>query len=409
MVTLDEAFIQDPFPTLAELREAAPVHRVRFAGDDQHERWLLTRYDDAVAALRDPRLSNDIGHDVRRLDLDREAPATLRLLVRTDQLLGPAMANRDAPDHTRLRTFFTRVFDRRRVEALRPRVEGIVDDLLGALEGTETIDVVEDLARVLPIRVVCGVLDIPAENGRAFRGASRVVAGYVPDEDTATTVIDEIGSCEAYLRDLVAARRACGGGDLVSELTALRIDGDALDDDELVASIALMIFGAYEPTASLIGSGMLALLRHPDELAKLRADDATIPNAVEEMLRYDGPANPGLSRRVLDDVEIAGTTIPAGARLIVGTASANRDPACFGDPDAFDVARAFTSPQLAFGYGAHYCLGARLARLEVEVALRALLRRFVSLELAVDDSQLEWRSGFVRALSSLPVSTGRAP
>nr|AKA59398.1 cytochrome P450 hydroxylase [uncultured bacterium AB_162] len=405
MVTLGEDYIRDPFPTLTELREAAPVHQVRFAGDDAHERWLVTRYDDAVAAFRDARLSNDIGHDVRRLPLDGDAPASLRLLVRTDQLLGPAMANRDAPDHTRLRAFFTPVFDRRRVEGLRSEVERIVDELFEPLDGLQEIDVVEDLALVLPIRVACAVLGIPAEDGRAFRGASRVVAGYVPDEETAAAVIDEIGTCEAYLRDLVAARRARRGEDLVSDLIAVEIDGDRLDDTELVASIALMVFGAYEPTASLIGSGTLALLRHPEELAKLRADPETIPNAVDEMLRYDGPANPGLSRRVVADVEIAGTTIPAGSRLIVGTASANRDPRRFDDPDTFDVSRTFSSPQLGFGFGAHYCLGARLARIEVELVVRALLQRFPTLELAVDESRLEWRTGFVRALTSLPVRT----
>lgn len=404
-ITIGPDFIRDPFPLLKRLREAGPVHPVVFGEDFASCRWLVTRYADVKAGFGDPRLSSQVLMPLReKVDVD-SLPLTVRAMRRADALLGRAMANVDPPDHTRLRALLVRAFSAKRMDALRPRVEQVTDELLDAVGGRAAFDVVASVAYPVPIQVLCELLGVPPEEGKVFRAAARVLSGFLPDDAAALECIRSLDAFEDYIRGLIVERRARPSDDLLSDLIRVQEGESRLTDEELVAMAALMIFAGHETTLQLIANGVLALLTNPDQLMRLRANPDLLPNAVEETLRFDGPANPGLHRYVLADVEIGGVTIPAGSHVMLGTASANRDPAVFDSPDSFDVTRRFPAPPLAFGFGLHYCLGARLAKIEGEVVIGALLRRFPSLRLAAEPQDLPWRPGFLRGLIELPVSS----
>jgi len=403
-IAIGPDFIKDPFPLLRRLREAGPVHQVVFGKDFAPCRWLVTRYADVKAGFGDPRLSNQILTPLRE-ERDVDAlPLTTRAMRRADALLGRAMANVDPPDHTRLRALVVRAFSAKRMDALRPRVEQLTDELLDAVAGRAAFDVVASVAFPVPIQVLCELLGVPPEDGKVFRAAARVLSGFLPDDAAALECIRSLDAFEDYIRALIVERRARPSDDLLSDLIRVQEGEHRLSEEELVAMAALMIFAGHETTLQVIANGMLALLTNPDQLATLRASPDLLPNAVEEILRFDGPANPGLHRYVLADVEIGGVTIPAGSYVMLGTASANRDPAVFESPDSFDVTRRFHAPPLAFGFGLHYCMGARLAKIEGEVVIGALLRRFPDLRLAAEPQGLQWRPGFLRGLVELPVS-----
>ncbi len=403
-IAIDPDFIRDPFPLLNRLREAGPVHRVVFGKDFAPCRWLVTRYADVRAGFGDPRLSSEILTPLRGAVDVGALPLTTRAMRRADELLGTAMANVDPPDHTRLRALIVRAFSTKRMDALRPRVEQLTDELLDAVADRAAFDVVASVAHPVPIQVLCELLGVPPEDGKVFRAAARVLSGFLPDDAAALECIRSLDAFEDYTRALIVERRARPADDLLSDLIRVQDGEQRLSEGELVAMVGLMVFAGHETTLQLIANGMLALLTNPDQLAPLRASPDLLPNAVEEILRFDGPANPGLHRYVVADVEIGGVTIPAGSYAMLGTASANRDPAVFESPDSFDVRRQFHAPPLAFGYGIHYCLGARLAKIEGEVVIGALLRRFPDLRLAAEPESLEWRPGFLRGLVELPVS-----
>ncbi|MER5501973.1 MULTISPECIES: cytochrome P450 [unclassified Streptomyces] len=400
---LDADFAQNPFPVLDELRAEGPVHLVRMPSGA--ERWLITRYDDVVAALADPRLSNELARGLQQSLPPEPLPPRWQVTLRTSRLLGRAMANLDPPDHDRLRKLVVRAFGARRVDGLRPRIERGADELFDAVEGLPRFDLVEAVANRLPVTVICELLGVPDSDADLFRTAASVLGGFQADDEAALRTVAALDAFDAYVRALVAERRATPGPDLLSELITTPADGSPLSDDELVSMAGLLLFGGYEPSAQLIGNTLLALLQHPDQLDALRADPSLLPRAVEEAIRYDGPVTPGLSRYALDDVEIGGTTIPKGSYVIVGVAAANRDPDHWADPDRFDLTRPDTTRQLGFGHGLHYCVGARLAALEVEIVLATALRRFPRLRLAVPAEQLRRRAGSVRGLVELPLRT----
>jgi cytochrome P450 len=394
----------DPFPLFAEVRKLGAVHPVTLA--DGHDAWLVVRYDEALAALNESRLSKDM----------HAALATGAGVV-AEGLPGPAFARHmlsvDAPDHTRLRRLVSAAFSPRRVEGLRPRVQTVVDDLLDniAAQGPDRrVDLVTAFAFPLPFTVICELLGVPAPD-RASLGQG-LTALLVPTSSAAeyARAKEASDAVVTMLAALVEAKHDTPGDDLVSELISAR-DGDArLDNQELLSTIFQLIVAGHDTTTSLIGNSLVALFRNPAQLAHLRAEPSRIPAAVEEFLRYDAPVPHSTFRYAIEPVDIGGVTIPAGGQVIICLAAANRDADRYANPERLDLDRPEVR-HLAFGQGIHYCLGAALARMEGQLALGSLLRRYPQLTLAVPVEDLHWGHGdglVLRGLSQLPVIPGPA-
>ncbi|MGI5358238.1 cytochrome P450 family protein [Streptomyces sp. CA-252508] len=390
MITVDlsaygEDFVADPYPVYAKLRESGPVHHVRTSLGN--EVWLIVGHAEARAALADPRLS--------------KAPATVGRRMLDEEVIGPYLLVLDPPDHTRLRRLVAREFTGRRVEALRPRVRRVTDELIDAMEPHGRADLVDALAFPLPITVICELLGVPAADRDAFRAWSSEIVAPTGGEFE-TSAVHALGG---YLDALIEDKRCAGPtDDLLSALVRTRAeDGDRLSAAELRAMAYLLLIAGHETTVNLIANGVRALLDHPGQLAALRADPDLLDGAVEEMLRHDGPVETGTARFAREPVPIGDTVVPAGAAVLVGIAAGDRDPARFPDPDRFDIRRD-TSGHLAFGHGIHHCLGAPLARLEARTAIGALLRRFPSLALDPQAGPLDWLPGLLmRGVRRLPV------
>ncbi|MFD7013745.1 cytochrome P450 [Streptomyces sp. NPDC059928] len=380
-----EQFNADPYPVYAKLRAAGPAHLVRTpAGGDV---WLIVGHEEARAALGDPRLSKD-----------------WRAVAEEGYVELPVSANMletDPPQHTRLRKLVAREFTPRRVEALRPRVQEITDQLVTTMLAApdRTADLVDSLAFPLPMTVICELLGVPDLDQEAFRVLSNEAVAPTVNDNTA---VREIGE---YLVGLIEDKRCTRpADDLLSALIRARHDdGDQLSQDELIGMAFLLLVAGHETTVNLISNGVRVLLGHPDQLAALRADFTLIDAAIEELLRYEGPVETATYRFAREPVLVGDALIPAGAPVLVALASAGRDPDRYPDPDRFDIRRA---PQghLAFGHGIHFCLGAPLARLEGAIALRTLLERTPDLQLAAEPAQLEWLPGMlIRGVRHLPV------
>jgi cytochrome P450 len=393
LVSLDEdAYYQDPAGFFAWLRESRPVAPVRMPV--RGRTWFMTRYADVWTALADPRLANDVH---RWPGGARQRPSEAAGGVHAHLL------NSDPPVHTRLRRMAWKAFTPRRVAQLRPWAEEVAAGLLDDMEAAgDAADLLDEYARPLPGAVLCELLGVPeADQGRI----SAAVANYdKPGE--ADRVTRELA---AYLTESIAAKRADPGDDLLSALALVRDDvseegsGDRLTDTETRSLAFQIIMGGFGTTVNLIGNGTLALLTHPEQLARLRTDPSLLPAAVEELLRFTNPLNHATDRFTTQDMTVSDVVIPAGETVFMAISSANRDPDRFPDPDRLDLTRD-TSGHLAFGHGIHYCLGASLARVEAEVGLGALLARFPLLSLAVPPEELRWRpDSLMNGLESLPV------
>ncbi|MFF1477291.1 cytochrome P450 [Streptomyces sp. NPDC058301] len=390
LAALGEDFTRDPYPVYAELRERGPVHRVRMP--EGADAWLVVGYEAGRTALADPRLSKEWRNAAPGLGVKPVASGT-------------TMLSSDAPVHTRLRKLVTREFTPRRVESMAPGIQRTTDALLDRMlqEPGRRADLVEALSFPLPITVIGDLLGVPALDQDSFREWSNasVSAPALADRMAAAKSMSE------YLTALLAAKREQPGDDLMSALiTTADEDGDRLSGPELLGMAWLLLVAGHETTVNLISNGVLALLSNPEQLADLRADfDGLIDNAVEEMLRYDGPVETPTYRFTTEPVDIGGTVVPGGGQLVlVAMADANRDPDKYADPARFDIRR---DPRghVAFGHGIHYCLGAPLARLEARIAIRSLLERCPGLALDIHPAALTWRSGMlVRGPESLPVS-----
>ncbi|WP_239115062.1 cytochrome P450 family protein [Planotetraspora kaengkrachanensis] len=385
------AFDADPYPAFAWLRSNSPVTRVPLPGC---EAWLVTRYEDAVAALAHPSLSKDPASGSPEW-----RAASLGLPLDHRPSLARHMINADGEDHSRLRRLVGATFTPRRMEGLRSRAQEVTDGLLDRLDGEEA-DLVADLAYPLPITIICDLLGVPEEDREAFHRLASVI------DSAAASEVEEISRAtdglEKFLSDLVTLKRTRPGDDLLTELVR-RSNRGAIDADELTSTAFLLLIAGHETTVALIGNGLLALLRHPDQLAALRADPSLLPDVVDEMLRYDGPVRNATWRFPTEPVVIGGQEMLPGEPILVSLLAANRDPSVFPDPDAFSPGR-IGEPHLAFGRGPHYCVGAALAKVEAEVAIGTVLRRFPDLAPAVDLEELTWwPSTIMRGLFSLPV------
>lgn len=382
---------RDPYPFYARMRRESPVHR------SAQGIWYLTRYADVEAALGDLRLSND---------RDRMTTAfggqggNLKALSRLTDRLGRVMTNTDPPDHARLRKLANRAFTARRVEALRGGIQRIVDQLVDrAVEAGPAMDLIEAVASPLPLSVTCELFGIPPEDRPQVKAWFRRFGRLTEDIDRTEAAIDEY---EEYLARLVRRRRADPGDDLISALVATQAQDDRLTDAELLSTCFVLITAGDETTTHLIGNATLALLRHPDQLARLRADPGLIRTAVEELARYDTPTQ-AIVRVAAEDVEIGGRTLSEGDLVYLFLAATNRDPDRFEDPDRLDLTRP-GNRHLSFGNGPHFCLGGSLAKLQAEVAVGALVRRLPDLRLA-EGAALDWRPNpLQRRLSALPLT-----
>ncbi|MEC4574331.1 cytochrome P450 family protein [Streptomyces virginiae] len=390
----DQDFLADPFPLYGKLREDGPVRRVVVAGG--LDAWLVTRYEDGLAALSDPRLSSDVR--------DASDPRLLAQLPETErESMLSNMLRSDPPDHTRLRRLVSKAFTARRVAQMRPRIQDITDGLLDGIVPAGRADLVADFALPLPVTVIGELLGVPVDDQHDFqRWTDRMIMRGAEPPDPA--VVNEAWQhMRAYVTDLIRAKRAHPGDDLLSGLITARDEEARLSEDELIAMVFLLLAAGYITTVNLISGGIAMLLAHPDQLALLRSDPELLGSAVEEFLRYDGPVSPGIARFAREDVEIAGVTVPRGATVLIASAIADRDPARFPDPDRLDITRP-DNAHLAFGHGVHYCLGAPLARLEGLIAIGTALRRLPGLALAVPPDEIRWRPGGLRGPLSLPVT-----
>ncbi|MBT1097003.1 cytochrome P450 [Streptomyces sp. WAC 05379] len=383
-----DGLIDHPHDVYRRLRDTAPVHRI--AGADGNPAWVVTRYQDVREALTDPRLSVDKRHakegNYQGLTLPPALDANL--------------LNMEAPDHTRIRRLVVRAFTARRVEQLRAPIRETADRLLDALGPHGTTDLIASYAAPLPITVICDLLGVPDRHRRDFRVWTDTLVAPDPSrpQDAKAAVVAMLG----FFGELLADKREEPADDLLSDLIAVRDEGDRLSEDELMSLAFLILFAGYENTVQLIGNAVLALLRHPEQLDALRAAPERIAAAVEEFHRFEGPALLAIRRFPTEDMTIGGVPVPAGETVLLSLAAANRDPARFPDPDRLDLSRD-TSGHLALGHGVHHCLGAPLARAETEIALTALLERFP--ELALADGEPRWRRSLrARGLLALPVS-----
>jgi cytochrome P450 len=398
---------QDPYGRYRLLREAAPVYRsgVGFV--------VCTRYEECQFALRDPRLGKE---EADREERVRERFGHLEIFPRILELTSDrrSLLFLNPPDHTRLRALVSKAFTPRTVERLRPDIVQLVDDLLDRIPTGEVVDIMEALAYRLPVAVISKMLGVPSKDWPRFRevmGRATVLLEPVIADDEIEPAFEAQAELEEYFADLVAIRRRHPLDDLLSGLIAVEEGTDKLTEMELI-STAILLFGAgFETTTNLIGNGLLALLRHPDELARLRADlasegtagngeGATMRAAVEELLRYDSPVQFD-GRHAFEDIELAGLPIPAGSEIITVLGAANRDPARFSDPERLDLRRD-EGPPMSFASGIHFCLGASLARAEGQVAFDRLLARYRSIELATEAPAFKNRIT-LRGLAELPV------
>jgi cytochrome P450 len=385
--------IADPYPFYRRLRETDPLHLTPLGFH------VASRHADVAAILRDKRFGKDfIGRMTRRRGPEFLNEPVFRSMSHWMLLLDP-------PDHGRLRNLVVGAFTARRVDDMRPRIQQIVDEIIDRMEPQRHMDLIADFAFRLPVTVICDMLGIPEEHRQVFFTASRAFARLLSLTPLGRVEIDEQNSYSLamaeYFRGLFERRRREPGNDLTTHL--VQAEGSALTNEELTANVILLFGAGHETTVNLIGNGLLALYRNPDQLDLLKSDLSLLPNAIEELLRYDPPVQV-VNRTALEYVEeIGGISLEKGQTVICLLGAANRDPEIYSDPDRLDITRRDVQP-LSFGGGIHYCLGAQLARIEAEIAIATLLRRLPSLQ-PNDIEHPDWRQTFVlRGLNKLPAS-----
>jgi pimeloyl-[acyl-carrier protein] synthase len=392
---LDRHLYSDPYPIYRRLRERDPVHRSWLM-----KGWVFTRHQDVLSVLHDARFSAD----------ERNAPNFAKALERArkkgllseDEEFSPSMLRSDPPHHTRLRKLVSKAFTPRAIQDLEGKIQSLVQDRLDQVAPRGRMDVVHDLGIPLPVIVIAELIGVPREDQDRFRHWSDEVVRSIGF----STIADERASqkagreLRAYFQDIAEQRRREPRDDLMSGLLAAEEEGDRLSSEEVFSTLELLLIAGNETTTNLIGNGILALLRNPDQYERLHRDPSLIDSALEELLRYDGPVQ-ATSRIAKEDLEIGGVTVRRGQNALIVLGAANRDPSVFDEPEGLDLGRQ-QSAHLAFGHGVHFCLGSHLARLEARHAIGALVHRFASMKLAIDTPR--WKRNLIlRGLESLPV------
>ncbi|WP_236795463.1 cytochrome P450 [Amycolatopsis sp. GM8] len=399
----DPSRYQDPFPMYRELREIEPVHWC-----ERYDSWVITGYPEAVELLKHSGVLREPSAEAQFRHLGRRDIDAADTVAAVDIFLA-AVINRDPPHHTRLRKLVSRSFSARAIESWRPRIDAIVDQLVGKVEAKSEFDLLRELAYPLPQQVICELLGVPLEDVDAITGHmgdSRIMTVRGAEHERSTpedlrllTQRQLVRQVE-YFRAAIAERRRAPRADLITSLTQIEEEGDRLSMDELIGTVIILIGAGHETTANLVANGMLALLRNPDQWALLKAEPSLMPGAIEEILRHETPSR-GQSRVARTPIEIGGKRIETGQQVMPLLIAANRDPRVFDDPERFDITRT-PNPHITFTAGIHYCLGAVLAKAEAASMLSAICTRLDDLRLAVDE--VRWRPSYVRGLESLPVA-----
>lgn len=391
----DPAFIADPYPVYAELREHAPV-----LYDEATDHYLISRYEDVSALLRDRRFGRTYLHVASHEEMGRPTPPAWHDPFW--DLINAGILDMEPPDHTRVRRLVSKAFTPRYVEGLRPRVQEIMDGLVDRVAGAGEFDLLAELAEPLPVTVIADMLGVPESDRHLLRPWSADICKMYelnPSLEMQRDAVRASVEFSEYLRALLRERRAHPGEDLISQLALVLDEGERLTESELVGTCVLLLNAGHEATVNATGIAWWTLFRHPEQLARLREDRSLLPTAIEELLRFDTPA-PMFERWVLEHFELHGTQIPRGAELGLLFASANRDPAAFDRPDDLILERD-PNPHLTFGAGIHFCLGAPLGRQELQVSFGTILERLPHLELVAEPV---WKPGYVlRGLAELRV------
>jgi cytochrome P450 len=394
---LDPAIHADPYPFYRHLRERAPVH-----WDPFMHSWVVTRYDDVMTVLQ--RFSAD-----RTPDPGRMAALGLPSLGPVADVMAKQMLFLDAPDHTRLRKLCSHAFTPRRVEAMEDQIRDIAHRLIDDVMASGRMDVIADFAEPFPAIVTAGLLGVPLSDHRQLKAWSadfaEMLGNFQHNPDRIHKVLASTAEMTAYFRDAIRDQAANPRDGLIRSLMQAEVDGARLSEDEVIANIIVTMVGGQETTTNLIGNGLLTLIRQPERLAELRDDPAILLSGIEELLRYESPSQ-HTARIAPADTMLGGRMIPKGAAVMAVMAAGNRDPERFPDPDTLDLARA-DNRHLAFGWSAHFCFGAPLARMEARIAFQALLGRLDGIALAADT--LAWRTNSgLRGLKALPIRFGPA-
>jgi cytochrome P450 len=393
----DPGFLVDPYPTYARLRDEDPVHRTPIGT------LIVSRYDDVHSVLRDTETS------VRRFETNVEEPAHMQALRQRSLERAPSILGLDPPDHTRLRGLVQRTFTPRAVGRMRDQTTAIVDDLLDALLGRDEIDLIGEYAFVIPFSVIHAMLGLPETDVSMVRSWSHALTQTLepfltPEQVDAALEGGEL--MDAYLIDAIAKKRREPADDLLTKLIEAEEEDDRMTEEELLSMVSLLFVAGHETTVNLIGNGVHALLEHPDQLALVRDDESVDATVTDELLRWDSPVQTS-GRRLLHDTVISGVQVAADEMVLTALGSANRDPGFWGDTaDRLDVTRTDAARHVSFGSGVHHCLGAALARMEGEIAITRLVRRFPDLSLA---SEPTFNARIIlRGRSTLPVGLGAA-
>lgn len=389
-------FKANPFPFLAGLRSSQPVYRTTLP--DKTPVWLITRYDDVAALLKDERFVKN-----RRTAMTSEQLRKMPWVPPMFRPLERNMLDLDPPDHTRLRALVHKAFTPNLIGQMRDRIQTLADELLDGVARKGQLDLINDYALPLPMTIITEILGVPTSDRHKFHKWSQAVVSLTSPKAT-MRVIPNVWMFIRYLRRFFRERRSDPRDDLASALIQAEEAGDKLSEDELLAMVFLLLIAGHETTVNLIGNGMLALLEHPDQMDKLRRNPSMIKPAIEELLRYASPVFMSTERYASQDLDLQGVTIPRGGMTLGVIGSANRDETVFENADALDITRE-PNRHLSFGQGIHFCVGAPLARLEGQIAINTLMRRMPDLRLSVPTDSLRWRpSIFLRGLERLPVA-----
>ncbi len=389
---LNEEFIQNPFPIYKDICENEPVHR--FLLPNGSFAWIITTYKEATEVLSDSRFVTNY---------PEQYETTQVILPPHKEIISRNLLSVNPSDHRRLRRLIQKAFTPRMVNELRGRIEEVSNELLDKVQDKGEMDLIEDFAFPLPIIVICEMLGVPIEDQEKFRKWSNVIMEGFNNPQLSQQSEVVMMEFVDYLKELISQRRNHLQKDLISDLLKVEEEGDVLSEHELYALVFVLIIAGHETTVNLIGNGLIALLENPDQKEKLESQPELIHSAIEEILRYNGPAEVSNIRFAIEDVAVGGVYIKKGEMVFIALSSANRDPKQFMEPDSFNITREANN-HIAFGKGIHFCLGAPLARLEGEIAINTLLRRMPNLQLNTDLCSPEWRPGMIiRGLKKIPV------
>lgn len=389
-------FKNQAYALYEKLRQDDPIHKITMPNGKTG--WIVTRYKDAVATLKKERFSKNLFQFVDADDIG--------LPQKQIDLMFQHMLNSDPPDHTRLRALVQKAFTPRMLERLNERIQDISESLIDKMKSKRDIELIEDYAYPLPIIVICEMLGLPEDERDQFRKWSHSLISSINVPKRYKQVVPDSIAFSEYIQKLIERRKQDPKEDLLTSLIQAESESDKLSEKELISMIFLLIIAGHETTVNLIGNGLFTLMQHPEQMEKLRSSPSLISSAIEEILRYMGPVEFTTNRWAGEDTKWEGRTISKGDLVLIGLASANRDPEVFIHPDQFDLTRE-NNHHIAFGMGIHHCLGASLARMEGRIAINTILRRLPDLKLAVSPDQLNWQPGYLmRGFEALPVRLG---